>query len=378
MNRAYQKLSRRGKGGPTATSNLHFPSRAPNATPRGHLPSAKKKLPSLLPEAEPDKPLPAIAHKERSRCRRARCSSRADCLRAHPESIRIEPRGFHRRSPEPKPKLELRAPSLPGPAPSSTPSPVPRLAWHATRSNSYVVSTRCLHRTVDSGTAETAPSRKNQKDSTAGAEEVPQSQARCLRPPLRGGAPSSPRGGDSPREEMAPRGAAGPASLLPRVRRGPRWPGNRKELASLGHPRAPPPRGARPRLRPPAQHPAPPRTPDRAGAGCHRLPPPSPATTAERSRPSLTVPAAADRASQVRRLHSPGRRQPPLPRAEGGSAGKVARALPCRPHPRDSGKAVTWRAGGVRTRPGGGTGEGRRWPPAQRDLGNSGDLFRTG
>lgn len=120
-------------------------------------------------------------------------------------------------------------------------------------------------------------------------------------------------------------------ALFPQVRRGPSWEGNGKELASLDHTRAPLPQGAGPRLRPPGDHQAQHRTPVRAGAGCHWLPSPSPATTAGDSLPSMTVTAAADRASQVRRLHSPGRRLPLLPRAEGGSTGKIARALPLPP-----------------------------------------------
>lgn len=126
---------------------------------------------------------------------------------------------------------------------------------------------------------------------------------------------SSPRGGNnSPSEEMAPRGAAGPASPSPPQTQ---LEGERKGVASLDHPRAPLPQGARPRLQPPGERQARHRTPGRAGAGCHWLPSPSPATMAGRSLPSMTVTAAADRASQVRRLHSPGHRQPLLPRAEG-------------------------------------------------------------
>lgn len=215
------------------------------------------------------------------------------------------------------------------------------------------------------------------KRTTRGAEKEPRREAGCLRPGV-------PERNPHPRPAVVttvpvkrwPRGAQ--QALLPRVLLRPSWKGKGKELASLDHPRAPLPQGARPRLQPPGERQARHRTPVRAGAGCHWLPSPSPATMAGRSLPSVTVTAAADRASQVRRLHSPGHRQPLLPRAEGGRARRPPGPSPYHPRPRDFGKAVTWRAGGARTRPRGGKGEGRRWPPAQRDLGNLGDLFRTG
>lgn len=76
---------------------------------------------------------------------------------------------------EPRVKTQTRAPSpgLPGLAPSSTPSPAPRLALHATRHNSYLVSTHCLHRMVVRA-LQKWPHAGKTTATTAGAGEVPQ------------------------------------------------------------------------------------------------------------------------------------------------------------------------------------------------------------
>lgn len=68
------------------------------------------------------------------------------------------------------------------------------------------------------------------------------------------------------------------------------------------------------------------RTPERAGADCHWLPPSSAATMAGHSLPDMTAAAAGDRASADRRLRCPGRRHPQRPGAERGSAEKTALA----------------------------------------------------
>ena len=153
------------------------------------------------------------------------------------------------------------------------------------------------------------------------------------------------RGSRQSQGRNGPEGRARPG--LPGVRRRPGWKGKGKESAFPNH-RAllcsterDPDSGPRENGEPGD------RTPARAGAGCHWLPLPSPATMAGHSLARVTATASADRASPARRLRSARRRHPLLPRAERDSTGKTARAPPpTGPIPRTPEKRFTWRAGG--------------------------------
>lgn len=115
----------------------------------------KKSLPSLLQGEEPHKNAPWHSPTTKTRpCRRAWLQLKGRLAPSspgkHPNRALLvslaEPRG--------KPQARARSPSLPG---SFLHIPTPRhvlcLAFHATRSNSYLLSTHCLHRIVARGTA---------------------------------------------------------------------------------------------------------------------------------------------------------------------------------------------------------------------------------
>ncbi|XP_008575659.1 PREDICTED: putative uncharacterized protein ENSP00000383309 [Galeopterus variegatus] len=175
-----------------------------------------------------------------------------------------------------------------------------------------------------------------------------------------------PEGRDSPRERWAPRSAPGPASLESAEdpagsrKEGSRRPQTTRALPCLKE-RDPNSGSSENGKRGD-------RTPVRAGAHHHWLPPPSPATMAGRSLPSMTV---ADGASLPRRLRCPAR--------TGAVPGRPAEPLPPRPpFPRTPEKRLPG-ACSLRTR------TGRRRPvtpplltlPSRGWVGGSGEGART-
>lgn len=266
-----------------------------------------------------------------------------------------------------KTQTQARSPSLPGSLLHiPTPRHVPCLAFHATRSNSYLLSTHCLHCIVASGT-EMASCRKNRKDRHGDRGSIPDRGWLPATGCYGEEPPPSPHSGDSPGEDMAPRGAAGPGSPSPPET----WlEGKGKESESLDHPRAPLRLGARPRLRPPGEPRARAPNPDEGRNGLS-LPPAS--LRCDHGRP--LTPQRDSHGGRITRVSDPASRlhrtpAPQLPNAKGAMPGRLPGPFPPPSPSPSSGKAVTWLAGEARTRPRGGKGDGRRWPPAGGDLGN--------
>lgn len=250
-----------------------------------------------------------------------------------------EPRG--------KPQARAGSPSLPG---SFLHSPIPRhvpcLAFHATRSDSYLLSTHCLHRITARSTAgRNGPHSGKTKRTATGAKDEPRRGVSCLR---RGGLERSPHphvaGRGSPREEMAPRGAPGPASPESASDRAGREKVRSRHCRTTARSSAP--RNATPTPVPGRMASAgtePPRGPDWAVTGS-RFPAlrPWPATLFQRDSHGARGPSVSGPASPLCQTPAP----PAAPRGTGQCREDRPGPSPHRPHPPDSGKAVTWRAGG--------------------------------
>ena len=191
------------------------------------------------------------------------------------------------------------------------------------------------------------------KRTATGAKDEPWRGAGCLR---RGGLERSPHphvaGRSSPREEMAPRGAPGPASPESASDRAGREKVRSRHCRTTARSSAP--RNATPTPVPGRMASA--ATEPREGRIGLSLAPAS--QPCDHGRPlslSVTATASADRASPARRLRSARRRHPLLPRAERDSAGKTARAPPpTGPIPRAPEKRLPGAREGARTRPRGG------------------------
>lgn len=296
---------------------------------------------------EPDKKPPR--HRPQPKPDRADvrgCSSREDWLRVHPESIRIEPRWFHWLSPEENPKLEPGAPaylalsSHSHPAPRAMPSiprdPIRLIFIKHPLSTPHHGKKHCRKKWPHSGKT---------KRTAAGTKDEPRRGVSCLR---RGGLERSPHphvaGRDSPREEMAPRGAPGPASPDSASDRAGREKVRSRHCRTTARSSAP--RSATPTPVPGRMASAgtePPRGPDWAVTGS-RFPAlrPWPATLSQRDSHSVRGPSVSGPASPLCQTPAP----PAAPRGTGQCREDRPGPSPHRPHPPDSGKAVTWRAGG--------------------------------
>lgn len=258
-----------------------------------------------------------------------------------------EPRG--------KPQARAGSPSLPGSfLHIPTPRHVPCLAFHATRTDLYLLSTHCLQRITARSTAgRNGPTPEKPKGQPQGLRTNPGEGLAAY-----GGVVWRRAFTLTSRVEIVP-GRNGPKGRarpgLPGVRRRPGWKGKGKESTFPNHrtllcsTERDPDSGPRENGEPGD------RTSARAGAGCHWLPLPSPPTMAGHSLASVTATASTDRASPARRLRSARRRHPLLPRAERDSAGKTARAPPpTGPIPRTPEKRLPGARAGARTRPRGG------------------------
>lgn len=337
---------------------------------------------SLLLEQKPYKTLLSIAHNQSQSLQTCTGQCRARLAPSPPGLKHLNlARLVSLARLEEKPKLEPRASACLTPPSTSPPFATSRpcLAFHAERSNSFIkLPLSTPHRGFRHCKKRWSLAEKNQKSSKGAADEPGEGLPACGGEMFWRGAPAfteTPgswqfQRRDGTESEAGRTSLESPADQAGRGMERSRHPWTTRALLC--------PKEGDPDFDPRENGERGDRTPERAGADCHWLPPPSAATMAGHSLPSMTSAAVVDPASPVLRLRCPDRRHPQRLGAEGGSAEKTARAPPPTiPRP-ESGKAVTWRAGWTGIRPRGGRWGGRGWPPAQGDLGNLEDLFRTG